>query len=87
MVKRYVLIKLILYNIYGSNEIGENKLYFGWKVVLLKNSGALCCLQVLYKFLEYYSTFDWNSYCVDINGLVIIPFLPEIVGNYSTYTC
>ncbi|KNA20218.1 hypothetical protein SOVF_054040 [Spinacia oleracea] len=48
-------------------------------VINLFHSSLPCPLAVLYKFLEYYSTFDWNSYCVDINGLVIIPFLPEIV--------
>ncbi|KAL9247834.1 hypothetical protein vseg_021220 [Gypsophila vaccaria] len=35
-------------------------------------------LAVLYKFLDYYSTFDWNNYCVGINGLVLISSLPEI---------
>ncbi|XP_074286444.1 uncharacterized protein LOC141611733 isoform X2 [Silene latifolia] len=33
---------------------------------------------VLYKFLEYYSTFDWKHYCIGVNGLVLISSLPEI---------
>lgn len=39
-------------------------------------------LAVLYKFLEYYSMFDWGRYCVAINGLVSISSLPEIKGKY-----
>lgn len=37
-----------------------------------------CPLAVLYKFLEYYSTFDWERYSVAINGLVSISSLPDI---------
>ncbi|OMO63660.1 hypothetical protein CCACVL1_22365 [Corchorus capsularis] len=29
-------------------------------------------LVVLYKFLDYYSTFDWENYCVSINGPISI---------------
>ncbi|KAL9379650.1 hypothetical protein Peur_028132 [Populus x canadensis] len=29
-------------------------------------------LAVLYKFLDYYSTFDWDNYCVSINGPIPI---------------
>ncbi|XP_025013825.2 uncharacterized protein LOC8260858 [Ricinus communis] len=36
-------------------------------------------LAVLYRFLEYYSTFDWDNYCVTINGPVAISSLPEIM--------
>ncbi|KAL9233873.1 hypothetical protein vseg_008810 [Gypsophila vaccaria] len=35
-------------------------------------------LAVLYKFIEYYSKFDWNKYCVAINGLVVLSALPKI---------
>lgn len=37
-----------------------------------------CPLAVLYKFLEYYSTFNWERYSVAINGLVSISSLPDI---------
>ncbi|KAJ8771050.1 hypothetical protein K2173_023375 [Erythroxylum novogranatense] len=37
-------------------------------------------LAVLHKFLEYYSTFDWDNYCVSINGPTAISSLPEILG-------
>ncbi|XP_012091160.1 uncharacterized protein LOC105649191 isoform X1 [Jatropha curcas] len=38
-------------------------------------------LAVLYRFLDYYSTFDWENYCVSISGPVKISSLPEIVAN------
>ncbi|XP_021737950.1 uncharacterized protein LOC110704474 [Chenopodium quinoa] len=48
-------------------------------VINLFHSSLTCPLAVLYKFLEYYSTFDWTRYCIDINGLVLISSLPDIV--------
>lgn len=42
---------------------------------------VLFCLQVLHRFLDYYSTFDWDNYCISINGPVAISSLPEIVGR------
>ncbi|KAL3753427.1 hypothetical protein ACJRO7_000772 [Eucalyptus globulus] len=36
-------------------------------------------LAVLYKFLDYYSKFDWDKYGVSLNGPVLISSLPEIV--------
>ncbi|XP_019103597.1 uncharacterized protein LOC104887647 isoform X3 [Beta vulgaris subsp. vulgaris] len=48
-------------------------------VINLYHSSLHCPLAVLYKFLEYYSTFDWNSYCIGIDGLVLISSLPNIV--------
>ncbi|KAJ9175995.1 hypothetical protein P3X46_014489 [Hevea brasiliensis] len=38
-------------------------------------------LAVLYRFLDYYSTFDWQNYCVSINGPVAISSLPEIAAK------
>ncbi|XP_028053552.1 uncharacterized protein LOC114257933 isoform X1 [Camellia sinensis] len=34
---------------------------------------------VLFRFLDYYSTFDWKKYCVSLNGPVSISSLPEIM--------
>ncbi|XP_055959997.1 uncharacterized protein LOC130014588 isoform X4 [Mercurialis annua] len=43
---------------------------------------ALCFLeQVLFKFLEYYSTFDWDNFCVTINGPIAVSSLPQIVAE------
>ncbi|CAH9138566.1 unnamed protein product [Cuscuta epithymum] len=33
----------------------------------------------LYRFLDYYSKFDWGKYCVSLNGPVRISSLPDIV--------
>uniref|UniRef100_A0A7C9AQJ3 Polynucleotide adenylyltransferase n=1 Tax=Opuntia streptacantha TaxID=393608 RepID=A0A7C9AQJ3_OPUST len=41
-----------------------------------------CPLAVLHKFLEYYSTFDWERYCVAINGRVSISCLPDIAVQH-----
>ncbi|XP_024016664.1 uncharacterized protein LOC18026715 [Eutrema salsugineum] len=35
-------------------------------------------LAVLFKFLEYYRTFDWDNYCITVNGQVPISSLPDI---------
>ncbi|EOA23489.1 hypothetical protein CARUB_v10016681mg [Capsella rubella] len=36
-------------------------------------------LAVLYKFLDYFSKFDWDNYCISLNGPVCLSSLPEIV--------
>ncbi|CAA2964113.1 Hypothetical predicted protein [Olea europaea subsp. europaea] len=36
-------------------------------------------LAVLYKFLEYFSQFDWENYCISLKGPVRISSLPDIV--------
>ncbi|KAI4302646.1 hypothetical protein MLD38_038366 [Melastoma candidum] len=36
-------------------------------------------LAVLHKFLDYYSKFDWDKYCVSLSGPVLIASLPEFV--------
>ncbi|CAI0560561.1 unnamed protein product [Linum tenue] len=38
-------------------------------------------LAVLYKFLDYYSSFDWDNHGVCINGVIKISSLPDIVGK------
>ncbi|XVE90977.1 hypothetical protein DITRI_Ditri20bG0118800 [Diplodiscus trichospermus] len=38
-------------------------------------------LAVLYKFLDYYSTFDWENYCISISGPVSISSLPAVVAE------
>ncbi|KAK1264483.1 hypothetical protein QJS04_geneDACA017034 [Acorus gramineus] len=40
---------------------------------------TLCFLeQVLYRFLDHFSKFDWDNYCVSINGPVNISTLPKL---------
>ncbi|KAI3458456.1 hypothetical protein Pfo_015119 [Paulownia fortunei] len=36
-------------------------------------------LAVLYKFLEYYSSFQWEKYGISLNGLIALEALPEVV--------
>ncbi|XP_022764860.1 uncharacterized protein LOC111310036 [Durio zibethinus] len=38
-------------------------------------------LEVLYKFLDYYSTFDWANYCISITGPVSISSLPAVMAK------
>ncbi|XP_022859264.1 uncharacterized protein LOC111380033 isoform X2 [Olea europaea var. sylvestris] len=38
-------------------------------------------LAVLYKFLDYYSKFDWDTYCISLYGPVHISSLPAIVAE------
>lgn len=37
--------------------------------------------QVLYKFLEYFSKFDWDKYCISLNGPVLLSSLPSPAGE------
>ncbi|XP_038697415.1 uncharacterized protein LOC119995106 isoform X2 [Tripterygium wilfordii] len=36
-------------------------------------------LAVLYKFLDYFSKFDWDNYCISLNGPVNLSSLPDVV--------
>ncbi|KAF9619868.1 hypothetical protein IFM89_009650 [Coptis chinensis] len=36
-------------------------------------------LEVLYRFLDYFSKFDWDKYCISLNGPVCLSSLPQIV--------
>ncbi|GMJ08537.1 hypothetical protein like AT3G51620 [Hibiscus trionum] len=36
-------------------------------------------LAVLYKFLDYFSKFDWENYCISLNGPIHISSLPDFV--------
>ncbi|XP_042402582.1 uncharacterized protein LOC121992343 isoform X6 [Zingiber officinale] len=59
--------------------------------------GGLCTLcfleKVLYRFLDYYSKFDWSKYCITLQSAISISSLPKLVvepsetkGNYSPLT-
>lgn len=39
-------------------------------------------LQVLYKVLEYDSSFNWKKYGISLSGLIALEKLPEIVGKH-----
>ncbi|XP_015574177.1 uncharacterized protein LOC8258097 isoform X2 [Ricinus communis] len=38
-------------------------------------------LMVLYRFLDYFSKFDWDNYCISLNGPVCKSSLPKIVAE------
>lgn len=38
--------------------------------------------QVLLKFLTFFSSFEWDKFCVSLSGPVPLSSLPEIQGNY-----
>lgn len=38
-------------------------------------------LAVLYRFLDYYSKFDWDRYCVSLYGPILVSSLPELAAE------
>lgn len=38
-------------------------------------------LSVLYKFLDYFSKFNWEHYCITLNGPSLLSSLPQIVAE------
>ncbi|XP_008798573.2 uncharacterized protein LOC103713424 isoform X2 [Phoenix dactylifera] len=38
-------------------------------------------LAVLYRFLDYYSKFDWDNYCISLRGPIPVSSLPELVAE------
>ncbi|XP_060176107.1 uncharacterized protein LOC132606553 [Lycium barbarum] len=42
-------------------------------------------LAVLYSFLDYYSKFDWDNYCISLNGPVCKSSLPDIFVEMPDY--
>ncbi|KAG6401354.1 hypothetical protein SASPL_138208 [Salvia splendens] len=44
-------------------------------------------LSVLYRFLDYYSQFDWDNYCISLKGPVHKSSLPEIVVKMPKHRC
>ncbi|CAN0846843.1 hypothetical protein LINGRAHAP2_LOCUS4650 [Linum grandiflorum] len=40
-------------------------------------------LAVLYNFLDYFSKFDWDSFCISLNGPIRISSLPEVVVDFA----
>ncbi|XP_055830174.1 uncharacterized protein LOC129899290 [Solanum dulcamara] len=42
-------------------------------------------LAVLYRFLDFYSKFDWDNYCISLNGPVCKSSLPELFVEMPDY--
>ena len=43
--------------------------------------------QVLYRFLEFFSNFDWDNFCVSLWGPVPICSLPDVTGKCHPRSC
>ncbi|EPS74571.1 hypothetical protein M569_00184, partial [Genlisea aurea] len=56
-------------------------------IFLLFNSSLHGPLEVLYRFLKYYSQFDWEKYCISLKGPVFISSLPAIVVSQEESYC
>ena len=44
-------------------------------------------VQVLYRFLEFFSNFDWERFCLSLWGPVPISSLPDMTGNLYVPLC
>ncbi|KAJ8440668.1 hypothetical protein Cgig2_031085 [Carnegiea gigantea] len=44
-------------------------------------------LEVLYRFLEFFSNFDWDNFCVSLWGPVPICSLPDVTGKCHPRSC
>jgi hypothetical protein len=43
-------------------------------------------MQVLFRFLEFFSNFDWEKFCLSLSGPVPISSLPDMTGNLMHIT-
>ncbi|GAV62491.1 NTP_transf_2 domain-containing protein [Cephalotus follicularis] len=48
-------------------------------IINLFHSSLSGPLAVFYRFLNYYSTFDWENYCLSVGGPVAISSVPEVL--------
>ncbi|CAN7135254.1 unnamed protein product [Brassica rapa subsp. narinosa] len=82
-----ILIKAWCY--YESRILGANMGLFSTYalsilvlyIINLFHSSLSGPLSVLYKFLDYYGSFDWSNYCISLSGPVPISRLPELMGK------
>ncbi|CAN8267863.1 unnamed protein product [Cochlearia groenlandica] len=42
-------------------------------------------LEVLYRFLEFFSKFDWQNFCISLWGPVPVSALPDVTGSQSRF--
>ena len=92
LISTYALETLVLYifHLFHSSLDGPLavRMYILKRGIMVKVSSLIyksfCFLQVLYKFLDYFSKFDWDNYCISLSGPVILSSLslPEIVGKH-----
>ena len=90
LISTYALETLVLYifHVFNNSFAGPLEVAFGtWSHCLavflsfcLSNSFHV---QVLYRFLEFFSKFDWNNFCVSLWGPVPISLLPDVTGMHN----
>ncbi|CAN0923832.1 hypothetical protein LINGRAHAP2_LOCUS33775 [Linum grandiflorum] len=82
-----MLIKSWCY--YESRLLGGNAALFSTyaleilvlHIINLFHSSLGSPLTVLYKFLDYYNSFDWENCGVSLNGVILVSSLPTIVAK------
>ncbi|CAI8598402.1 unnamed protein product [Vicia faba] len=94
MFKRSViLIKAWCY--YESRLLGSNSGLFstyGLEILVLYifnlyNNDFAGPLQVLFRFLEFFSNFDWENYCISLSGPVPKDSLPNMIAESPRKDC
>ena len=50
-------------------------------MLLLYAEVWLLCVQVLLKFLQVFSEFDWDTFCLSLQGLIPLSSFPEFIGK------
>ncbi|KAL0725547.1 hypothetical protein Bca4012_040146 [Brassica carinata] len=81
-----ILIKAWCY--YESRILGANNGLFSTYalsvlvlcIINLFHSSLSGPLSVMYKFLDYYGSFDWSNYCISLTGPVPISCLPDLTA-------
>lgn len=87
LISTYALETLVLYifHLFNSSLNGPLAVsawcnWSGLPCIIVTQVDSFCITQVLYKFLDYFSNFDWDNYCISLNGPVRLSSLPELVG-------
>lgn len=90
LISTYALETLVLYIFHVFNNSFAGPLEVSWfsfdlfqfVLILIFHLRAFAlCVQVLYRFLEFFSKFDWDNFCVGLWGPVPIRSLPDMTGT------
>lgn len=89
LISTYALAVLVLHiinisysSLSGPLAVSIFKSQLSW-ALLTRLTDDTYHQQVLFKFLDYYASFDWDNYCITVNGPVPISSLPDITGKYA----
>lgn len=91
LISTYALETLVLYIFHvfnnsfaGPLEVGMvtfGILDFSFFIIAINLEYFSLHGQVLYRFLEFFSKFDWDNFCVSLWGPVPISSLPDVTGT------